>query len=112
MRVLVTGSHGYIGSVLAPYLLAQCHDIVGIDTNWFAHCALTPPEVEFDARTADIRDLEVADLAGFDAICHLAALSNDPLGNLDARLTDEINHLASVRLAHLAKAAGVPRFIF
>jgi nucleoside-diphosphate-sugar epimerase len=112
MRVLVTGSHGYIGSVLAPYLLAQGHDVVGIDTNWFARCALTPPEVEFEARIADIRDLDVADLVGFDAVCHLAALSNDPLGNLDARLTDEINHLASVRMAHLAKAASVPRFIF
>ncbi len=69
MRVLVTGSHGYIGSVLAPYLLAQGHNVVGIDTNWFANCALTPPEVDFEARTADIRDLDVADLVGFDAVC-------------------------------------------
>ena len=112
MRILLTGSNGYIGSVLAPLLVAQGHAVVGLDSNYFAACLFgaAPPEIE--QRTADIRDLTVADLAGFEAVCHLAALSNDPLGNLNPRLTTDINQLASVRLAQLAKLAGVQRFIF
>ena len=112
MRILLTGSNGYIGSVLAPLLVAQGHAVVGLDSNYFAACLFgaVPPEIE--QRTADIRDLTIADLAGFEAVCHLAALSNDPLGNLNPRLTTDINQLASVRLAQLAKLAGVQRFIF
>jgi len=112
MRVLVTGSNGYIGSVLAPYLMAEGHSVVGIDSRWFADCTLGESKIEFEERTGDVRDLEIDDLAGFDAVCHLAALSNDPLGNLDARLTDELNYQASVRLAEMAKEARVARFVF
>jgi nucleoside-diphosphate-sugar epimerase len=112
MRVLVTGSNGYIGSVLVPHLLAEGHNVIGLDSRLFAGCTLGEPLVEYEERVADVRDLEIDDLSGFDAVCHLAALSNDPLGNLNSRLTDEVNHRASVRLAELAKVAGVERFVF
>ncbi|HEY2881361.1 MAG TPA: NAD-dependent epimerase/dehydratase family protein [Pirellulales bacterium] len=117
MRVLVTGSSGYIGSVLAPKLSAAGHEVVGVDTDFFATGAFGS-NVDSQGSgcqrlwTKDIRDLTVADLAGFDAVCHLAALSNDPLGNLNPQLTYEINHRASVRLARLAKQAGIQRFVF
>lgn len=112
MRILVTGSNGYIGTVLVPHLLAEGHEVVGLDSNLFSDCLCgDAPSVQFEQRLGDVRDLEAADLAGFDAVCHLAALSNDPLGNLDPRLTHEINHHASVRLAKLAKQAGAQRFI-
>jgi nucleoside-diphosphate-sugar epimerase len=112
MRALVTGSSGYIGSILAPWLLIEGHEVVGYDTDLFADCLFGETRPVFERRTADIRDLDVADLVGFDAVCHLAALSNDPLGNLNLRLTADINHAASVRLAQLAKQAGVGRFVF
>ncbi|HEY2826907.1 MAG TPA: SDR family oxidoreductase [Pirellulales bacterium] len=112
MRVLVTGSNGYIGSVLVPWLLAEGHRVVGMDSRLFAHCSLGSSSQEFEERVIDVRDLEVSDLKGFDSVCHLAALSNDPLGNLNPGLTEEINFRASVRLAQLAKAAGVGRFVF
>lgn len=112
MRVLVTGSNGYIGSVLVPHLLAAGHQVVGLDARLFAACPFGKPLLEFEERVADVRELEVSDLEGFDAVCHLAALSNDPLGNLSSQLTDDINHRASVRLAQLAKQAGVERFVF
>src|SRR5262245_46622349 len=111
MRVLVTGSGGYIGSVLVPRLLTARHDVVGWDTNLFANCLFGESPQSFNERTIDVRDVQLADLRGFDAICHLAALSNDPLGSLEPHLTDEINHQASVRLAQLAKQAGVKRFL-
>ena len=113
MRILVTGSHGYIGSVLTPFLQHAGHDVVGLDTQWFADCTLGDlPCAAVPMLDADVRDVKQADLEGFDAICHLAALSNDPMGNLDPALTMEINHEASVRLARLSKKAGVPRFVF
>jgi nucleoside-diphosphate-sugar epimerase len=111
MRVLVTGSHGYLGAVTGPLLAAAGHDVVGIDTHFYRGCDL------FDwsggtLRELDIRDVESGDLEGFDAVVHLAALSNDPLGDLDRDLTLEINHRSTVRLAIAAKAAGVSRFVF
>jgi nucleoside-diphosphate-sugar epimerase len=112
MRVLVTGCHGYIGSVLTPMLHAAGHDVVGLDVDYFRDCLLGPPPADQTYFRMDVRDATVGTLSGFDAVLHLAALSNDPLGELDPELTLEINHRASVRLAELAKQAGVRRFVF
>jgi nucleoside-diphosphate-sugar epimerase len=112
MRLLVTGCHGYIGSVLVPLLLEEGHRVVGLDSNFFVDCLLGPATPHIPFIPCDLRDVQKGDLVGFDAIIHLAALSNDPMSNLNPDLTFEINHLASVRLARLAKDAGVPRFLF
>jgi nucleoside-diphosphate-sugar epimerase len=112
VRVLVTGHDGYIGTVLAPIFERAGHEVVGLDTGYFDGCTLGPPAEPLPAIRRDVRDLEVDDLRGFDAVVHLAALSNDPLGDLDERLTYDINHRATVSLARLAKAAGVRRFLF
>ena len=112
MRVLLTGHKGYIGVVAMPMLLEAGHEVVGLDTELYQDCDFgTTPLTTCDIRK-DIRDLEKADLDGFEAVVHLAALSNDPVGNLNAQLTYDINHLASVQLAKLAKEAGVTRFVF
>jgi len=112
MRILLTGHKGYVGAVAGPILRSAGHDVIGLDTDLFAGCEFgdSPPEIPEVCK--DIRDLTRADLEGFDAVVHLAALSNDPLGNLDPDLTYDINHIASVRMAKLAKAAGVKRFVF
>jgi nucleoside-diphosphate-sugar epimerase len=112
MRVLMTGHVGYIGSVMAPMFRKAGHAVVGLDNYLFDGCTFgeCPPDVP--ARRLDLRDVEQSDLEGFDAVVHLAALSNDPLGNVDPELTYVINHRASVRLAELARRAGVPRFIY
>lgn len=112
MRVLLTGSQGYIGTVLGPFLRAAGHDVVGLDAGWFddRRFGVEPPAGGY--LTNDVRDLTAEHLAGYDAVLHLAALSNDPLGELDGELTMEINHRASVRLAELARQAGVTRFVF
>ncbi|HXH38960.1 MAG TPA: SDR family oxidoreductase [Thermoanaerobaculia bacterium] len=111
MRILVTGHKGYIGSALVPALVAAGHEVEGLDVDFFASAGaadlVNVPEIR-----KDIRDVGVADLEGFSAVIHLAALSNDPIGDLDPELTYEINYHSSVRLASLAKAAGVERFIF
>jgi nucleoside-diphosphate-sugar epimerase len=112
MRVLVTGYDGYIGSVLVPILQAAGHTVVGVDSFLFEDAPLGPTSTPMHVLRKDIRDLEQSDLQSIDAVIHLAALSNDPLGNLDAQLTYEINHLASVRLAELSKQAGVRRFLY
>jgi nucleoside-diphosphate-sugar epimerase len=112
MRVLITGHNGYIGSVLAPFIQRAGHDVTGLDTFFFEHGSLFNEGSEIDALRMDLRDIQVADLAGYDAVIHLAALSNDPLGNVNPHCTYEINHVGSVRLARLAKQARVPRFIF
>jgi nucleoside-diphosphate-sugar epimerase len=112
MRVLLTGHQGYIGAVAAPLLQAAGHEVVGMDTNFYAGCEFAGRESEIPEIRKDIRDLAPADLEGFGAVVHLAGLSNDPLGNLNADLTYDINHRASVRLAKLAKQAGVRRFVF
>jgi nucleoside-diphosphate-sugar epimerase len=111
VKVLLTGHRGYIGSVLAPLLREQGHDVVGLDSDLYEGCDFGPVDTIPTLRI-DLRDVQVEHLAGFDAVLHLAALSNDPLSDLDPGLTYAINHLASVRLAKLAKQAGVPRFIF
>jgi nucleoside-diphosphate-sugar epimerase len=114
MRVVVTGHLGYIGTVLTPMLVGAGHQVTGLDSNLYSRCTYSAGGTIFEVPTIqkDVRDVEVADLVGFDAILHLAALSNDPLGNLRPELTDEINHRASVRMAAIAKQAGVQRFVF
>jgi nucleoside-diphosphate-sugar epimerase len=112
MRVLVTGHKGYIGVVLIPLLVAAGHEAVGVDSDLYERCTFGNTLAETPTIRKDIRDIEVADLEGFDAVLHLAALSNDPLSNLNPKLTYAINHQASVRLARLAKAVGIPRFLF
>src|ERR1035441_3367805 len=112
MRILLTGHKGYIGAVAGPILQSAGHEVVGLDTDLFAGCDFGQPAPEIPEVQKDMRDLEKADLMGFDAVLHFAALSNDPLGDLDPRLTYNINHIASVQLAELAKQAGVTRFIF
>lgn len=112
MRVLVTGHKGYIGTVLVPMLLQQGHEVVGIDSDLFRASTFGETIPEVPELIKDIRDVEAKDLEGFEAVLHLAALSNDPLGDFKPEVTYEINHLASVHLAKLAKAAGVSRFIF
>ncbi|MFY9910147.1 MAG: SDR family oxidoreductase [Candidatus Sulfotelmatobacter sp.] len=112
MRVLLTGHKGYIGAVASSLFLSAGHEVVGMDTDLFAGCEFGQSMEGVAEVRKDIRDLTKRDLDGFDAVVHLAALSNDPLGNLNAGLTYDINHKASVRLAELAKAAGVKRFVF
>ncbi|MEN9580695.1 MAG: hypothetical protein RJA70_3704 [Pseudomonadota bacterium] len=112
MRVLLTGHKGYIGVVLAPMLKRAGHEVVGLDSDIFKRCTFGEDPESFPEIIKDIRDVELADVKGFDAVLHLAGLSNDPLGDLNPDLTFEINHKASVRLAELSKQAGVSRFIF
>jgi len=112
MKVLVTGHNGYIGSVLVNRLLEQGYDVVGLDTNYFVECYFGNGASSIPSHIQDVRDADMFDLKGVEAVIHLAGLSNDPLGNLNPDLTFEINHQASVRLAKAAKKAGVARFIF
>jgi nucleoside-diphosphate-sugar epimerase len=112
MRVLLTGHDGYIGTVMAPILRTAGHEVVGLDSGLFAGCDFGPYEPSLPALALDLRDVTARDLAGFDAVVHLAAISNDPLGDLNPGCTYEINHHASVRLATLARDARVPRFLY
>lgn len=114
MRVMVTGHNGYVGKVMTPMLVKAGHEVVGVDTDLYrgSTFGVEPRVAGLTEVQKDIRDVEMDDLAGIDAVIHLAALSNDPLGDLNPALTYEINHQASVRLAQLAKRAGVERFIF
>ena len=112
MRVLVTGSHGFIGTILVPMLMKEGHDVVGFDSDLYRFCTYGEDLVDVEHIKKDIRDVEKSDMNGFDAIIHLAGLSNDMLGDLNPKLTFEINHAASVKLAKLAKDAGVSRYIF
>lgn len=111
-RLLLTGHKGYIGTILAPKLIDAGYEVVGLDSDLYEACDFGPPPREIPAILKDIRDVELKDLEGFDAVLHLAGLSNDPLGDLNPLLTYEINHLASVKLARLAREAGVKRFVF
>ncbi len=112
MKVLITGHTGYIGSVMTRQFTEAGHDVTGFDLGFFEDCLLGPAPAAVRSIRKDLREVEPSDLEGFDAVVHLAALSNDPLGNLNAQVTYDINHLASVRLAKAAKAAGVPRYLF
>jgi len=112
MRVLVTGHQGYLGTVMCQLLAAAGHDVAGLDTGWFAPCLLGPSAAEPPLLGRDIREVRPADLAGFDAVVHLAALSNDALGAMAPELTWDINHRAAVALARAARSAGVVRFLY
>jgi nucleoside-diphosphate-sugar epimerase len=105
---------GYIGTILTPMLVRAGHEVVGLDSDLYERCTFSPGGEIFPAPTIrkDTRDAEIEDFVGSDAVVHLAALSNDPLGNLKPSLTDDINHRASIRIAELAKKAGVRRFVF
>jgi nucleoside-diphosphate-sugar epimerase len=112
LRVLISGSEGYIGSVMAPWLIAQGYDVVGFDTGYFSECRLGSDLAVVPSFRKELRDVSVSDLEGFDAIIHLAALSNDPVGNLNREWTHAINTEGTRRLAECAKRAGVKRFLF
>jgi nucleoside-diphosphate-sugar epimerase len=112
MRVLVTGHQGYLGTVMVPILQSAGHDVTGLDSGFFADCVLGPAPTDPPGIRADLRDVTVEQLRGFEAVIHLAALSNDPLGALAPEITYDINHHASVRLARLAKEAGARRFLY
>jgi nucleoside-diphosphate-sugar epimerase len=112
MKVLVTGHRGYIGVELVPLLRAAGHDVVGLDNGYYDECDFAGSPDDVKNLNVDLRDVTTETCAGFDAVCHLAALSNDPLGDLNPDITYDINHRASVRLAKCAKDAGVGRFVF
>jgi nucleoside-diphosphate-sugar epimerase len=112
MRLLVTGHKGYIGTVMVPMLLGAGHEVVGLDSDLFQQCTFCPGIQAVPELRVDLRDVQRAQLEGFDAVIHLAALSNDPLGDLNPEITYDINHAASVRLARLAKDSGVRRFLY
>jgi nucleoside-diphosphate-sugar epimerase len=112
VKILLTGHHGYIGSVTGPLLRAAGHEVTGLDTFFYEGCDLREEPDDNPALRLDLRDADPGVLAGHDAVVHLAALSNDPLGDLSPELTKAINFEATVRLARAAKEAGVTRFIF
>lgn len=118
MRVLVTGYKGYVGTVLVPMLLAEGFDVTGIDSGLFEDCTFGEEEPNQGSLSSvrhirkDIREIDSSDLKNIDSIVHLAALSNDPLSDLNPEITYQINHKASVKLAELAKASGIKRFVF
>ncbi len=112
-RVLVTGNRGYIGTILVPMLKKRGWHVTGIDAGFFPVNSFFEADVEpHDQIMADVRDIKPDEIPNADAVIHLAALSNDPMGALDDRLTDEINHLASIRIAEIMKAKGAKRFLF
>jgi nucleoside-diphosphate-sugar epimerase len=112
VRVLVTGHQGYIGSVLTRWLAERDFEVFGLDNGYFRECGFAAGHPRVKEAQADVRDLRVDDLRGYDAVIHLAALSNDPLGELNPSLTDDINHVGSIHVARMAREAGVERFLF
>lgn len=112
MRVLVDGDRGYIGAVLVPLFQRAGHEVVGLDAGWYDGCDFGSPPGGYDSRTGEIRDVVPEDLVGFDAVVHLAAISNDPVGHLNPEATYSVNAEGAIHMARTAKAAGVPRFLF
>ena len=111
MKILATGTEGYIGSLLGPLLRERGHEIVGVDTGFYAEAQLYEPAPNGITLRRDIRDLTANDFEGIDAVVHLAELSNDPLGQLLPEITFDVNHQGSVRIAELARGAGVERYV-
>lgn len=112
MKILVTGHKGFIGTVMVPMLVREGFEVTGLDTDLYRYCTYGDPPLDVPEILKDVRDVEKEDLRGFDAIIHLAALSNDPLGSLNPDVTYDINYHASVRLAEIAREVGVRRFLF
>src|SRR5688500_18078146 len=112
MRVLVDGDRGYIGAVLVPMLMDAGHEVVGLDAGWYDGCDFGPLPAGYEPRTGDIRDQKPEDLERFHAVVHLAAISNDPVGHLNPEATYSVNAHGAAHMAEVAKAAGVPRFLF
>lgn len=112
MRVLVAGDRGYIGAVMVPRLIAAGHDVVGLDAGWYDGCDFGPQPDGYESRTGDIRDQTPEDLGGFDAVVNLAAVSNDPVGHLNADATYSVNAFGAAHLARVARDAGVARYVF
>ena len=112
MKVLVTGNQGYIGSVLVPLLIDKGYEVIGYDVGYYRDCTLVEEQTKIKQIAKDIRDINLEDLYGVDAVIHLAALSNDPLGELSPGLTEEINLMGTLRIAELARKVGVKRFIY
>lgn len=112
MRVLLTGHKGYIGTAIVPMLVRAGHHVIGLDSDLYRNSTYGSLNAEIPEIIKDVRDIEKTDLQGIEGIIHLAALSNDVLGDLNPELTYEINHAASVRLAAMAKEVGVSRFVF
>lgn len=112
MRVLVAGDRGYLGAVLVPLLQRGGYEVVGLDAGWYDGCDFGAVPHGYEQRTGDIRDARPADLEGFDAVINLAAVSNDPVGHLNPEATYAVNAHGAVHLGEVAKAAGVPRYLF
>jgi nucleoside-diphosphate-sugar epimerase len=112
MKVLVDGDRGYIGAVLVPLLRSAGHEVVGLDVGWYDGCDFGEQPAGYEQRTGDVRDVTPEDLAGFDAVVHLAAISNDPIGHLHPEATYDVNARGAIHVARMAKQAGVPRFLF
>ena len=112
MRVLVAGDRGYLGAVIVPFLRQAGHDVVGLDAGWYDGCDFGVPPAGYEQRTGDIRDVHPDELAGLDAIINLAAISNDPVGDLNPKATYSVNAEGAVHLARMARAAGVSRYVF
>ena len=112
MKVLVTGNNGYIGTVLCPMLIERGYDVTGMDTDLYERCTFAGRLPDLETMRLDVRDVQPWHVEGYEAIIHLAGLSNDPLGDYRPELTVEINEKASIRLASIGKKAGVKRFLF
>jgi nucleoside-diphosphate-sugar epimerase len=112
MRVLVAGDRGYIGAVIVPFIKRAGHEVVGLDAGWYDGCDFGVPPSDYEQRTGDIRDVHPDDLAGLDAVVNLAAISNDPVGDLNPRTTYSVNADGAIHLGRVAKAAGVSRYVF
>lgn len=112
MRILVAGDRGYLGGVIVPLFRQAGHEVVGLDAGWYDGCDFGPPPAGYEQRTVDIRDVHSDELVGLDAVVNLAAISNDPVGDLNPRVTYSVNADGAIHLGQMAKAAGVPRYVF